>query len=561
MAQFGFVSASKLAATQKDAPVQSKTSENAPKKSEDLDSIHLEAPPPKRAKIETSAASTSNQQEVIDIDDDEDVEQGDGPKTPLKQWNWRESGRKVIKSPSHAPVIPPTSIPMKPSSSSVEITKQAPAAATGPQKPRQAALVLADRLRPTSLDEYVGHDHLVKQGNLLRTLIDNDTIPSCIFWGPPGSGKTSLANVIAHQTKCHFVKISAVSAGVAQVKEVVADAVERKKYRQHTLLFIDEIHRFNKLQQDALLPHVESGTITLIGATTENPSFECNAALLSRCRVFVLQKLTVDDLRPLLRRGVQELAAVYPHRLNPETQAPIEIEDDAIELLGGLSDGDARQALNALEMAFLATAPEKITTLAIQTAFQRTHLLYDKTGEEHYSIISALHKSMRGSDVQASLYWMARMLEGGEDPTYVARRLIRFASEDVGLADPNALTQAVSGFQAVQFIGMPECNVILAQVTAYLARAPKSNKLYEAYNAIQADIKNKPLYPVPLHLRNAPTKMMADLGFSKGYKYNPDHGYEGEIQDYLPPELKGSKWFQDDVTARTINKGSGDAIN
>lgn len=401
---------------------------------------------------------------------------------------------------------------------------------------------LADRMRPQNLREFVGQDHLVGEGKLLKKLLEGDQVPSMIFWGPPGTGKTTLAKIIANQTKSNFVEISAVGTGIPEVRKIIEKAKDdRKLYLKNTILFVDEIHRFNKAQQDAFLPHVEQGNIILIGATTENPSFEVNSALLSRCRVFVLHQLKPDEIRKILDFTLRD----EPRGLG---KFKVNIDPKVLDYLSNMVNGDARAALNALEMAVNSATKKggkmvKLEVKDIAEALQRTHLLYDKTGEEHYNIISALHKAMRGSDVNASLYWLGRMLEGGEEPLYIARRLIRFASEDVGLADPNALTQAVSAYTASHYIGMPECNVILAQAVVYLAKAPKSNKLYMAYKNVQKDIKELENLPVPLHIRNAPTELMKDLGYGKGYKYNPN--FEEEVdQDYLPDELKDKKYFE-----------------
>jgi putative ATPase len=402
---------------------------------------------------------------------------------------------------------------------------------------------LADRIRPRTLEEFAGQQHIVGTGKILRLLIEKDEVPSMIFWGPPGSGKTTLARIIAHMTKSRFVLFSAVSGGVKDIRETVKQAQEDRAYRGlRTILFVDEIHRLNKGQQDAFLPYVEDGTITLIGATTENPSFEVNAALLSRCRVFVLNALDTLDVERLLKRALTDkdfgLGGVS-----------IYLDDRTLRYLAVMTNGDARTALNALELA-IKSAPLRddgalfIDKTLVEQSLQRSHLLYDRAGEEHYNIISALHKSMRGGDADAALYWLGRMLEAGEDPLYIARRLVRFASEDVGLADPQALPQAVAAYQASHAIGMPECNVILAQCVAYLAQAPKSNALYVAYGKIQDDIKNLPNEPVPLHLRNAPTKLMKDLNYGKGYKYTPDYkNPEDAAQDYLPDKLKGKKYL------------------
>src|SRR3990167_668450 len=397
---------------------------------------------------------------------------------------------------------------------------------------RKAFAPLADRMRPASFDELVGQEDLVGLGKPLRVLVEQDKVPSMILWGPPGSGKTTLAKIIEKMTNCEFVEMSAVTSCIQEVRLVIKGAGTRLGYHgKRTILFIDEIHRFNKAQQDAFLPHVEQGTITLIGATTENQSFEVNSALLSRCKVFVLNKIGEEGIREILRRAQGALKVSIPA--------------DVMEELVVSADGDARTALNALELAVNASPKGKELTIEqLRSALQRSHLLYDKKGEEHYNIISALHKSLRGSDQNAGIYWLARMLEAGEDPLYVARRLVRFASEDVGLADPQALVQAVAAYQACHFIGMPECNVILSQCVVYLARASKSNKLYTAYQKVQKDIMELPNYPVPLLLSNAPTSLMKDLNYGKDYKYNPDYD-EDVVQDYLPEELLGRQYLED----------------
>jgi putative ATPase len=412
------------------------------------------------------------------------------------------------------------------------------------QERRRQFAPLADRMRPVTFDEVVGQSEMVKPGAVFRGMIESGNVPSMIFWGPPGSGKTTLARVLAAVSGMEFEQLSAVTAGVSEVRQIIKQAENRLDFKsRRTILFIDEIHRFNKGQQDAFLPFVENGTMILIGATTENPSFEVNSALLSRCKVFVLAKLGAEDVRSLVLRAAQDTERGFG-------KLTLEIPDEVLDEIVSVADGDARVALNTLENLVKAgqakkPAPKKIilSSVDLKSLLQRSHILYDKAGEEHYNIISALHKSLRGSDADAALYWLGRMLESGEDPLYVARRLVRFASEDVGLADPQALTQAVAGYQAAHFIGMPECNVILAQVVAYLARAPKSNALYEAYGRVQSDIRRLPNEPVPLHLRNAPTELMRDLGYGKEYKYNP--AFKDPVdQTYLPEKLKGKKYLE-----------------
>ena len=399
---------------------------------------------------------------------------------------------------------------------------------------KKASTPLADRMRPETLAGFFGQEEVVGEGKLLRQAIEADSLPSMIFWGPPGSGKTTLAFIIAKQTKSEFIRISAVTSGVKELREIIERAEGNKRLGKNTILFIDEIHRWNKSQQDALLPHIERGTMILIGATTENPSFEVRGALLSRCRVFVLTQLGADDIEKILDRALKDKVVGLG-------DLKIKIEKTAKKMLTEMANGDARVALNVLEYA--ASLSNNITTDQIKEAFQKSHLLYDKDGEEHYNIISALHKSMRGSDANAALYWLARMLEAGEDPLYVARRLVRFASEDVGLANSRALEQAVAAYQACHFIGMPECNVILAQLVVYLAKCEKSNELYVAYGEAAQDVRELGNLPVPLHIRNAPTKLMKELNYGKGYKYSPDYNYK-EKQEYLPDKLKGKKYLK-----------------
>jgi putative ATPase len=401
---------------------------------------------------------------------------------------------------------------------------------------------LADRMRPRTLAEYVGQPHLLGEGGLLRRAIEEDRLFSMIFWGPPGSGKTTLARVIAQETHSHFTSFSAVLSGVKEIRSVVDEA--RTQWRDHrvkTLLFVDEIHRFNKAQQDAFLPHVETGLITLIGATTENPSFEIIAPLLSRSRVMLLKPFSDDDLSLILKRALADdergLGALS-----------LDVEQEALSAIVWSADGDARTALNTMEAAASLIDPgpdgsRKITRRVVEEAFQKKFLLYDKGGEEHYNLISALHKSLRGSDPDAALYWLARMLAAGEDPLFIARRMVRFASEDVGNADPRALTLCVSAMQAFQFIGLPEGELALAQAAVYLATASKSNALYRGYGRVKETIGRTGTLPVPLHIRNAPTGLMKDLGYGKGYLYAHDFEDAYIPQDYLPDALKGQSYY------------------
>ncbi len=393
---------------------------------------------------------------------------------------------------------------------------------------------LADRMRPETLDNFLGQEEIVGQGRMLRQAITQDKAPSMIFWGPPGSGKTTLALIIAKQTQADFLKFSAVTSGLKDLREVIKKAQANEWQNKRTILFIDEIHRWNKIQQDALLPHVEKGLITLIGATTENPSFEVRGALLSRCRVFVLKQLAEREITVILQKAIKDKEKGLGN-------LSLKTEEGILEKISQMSNGDPRTALNVLEYA--ASLSNNITFDIVKEAFQKSYLLYDKGGDEHYNIISALHKSMRGGDADASLYWLARMLEAGEDPLYVARRLVRFASEDIGLANSRALEQAVAAYNACHFIGLPECNVALAQAVVYMAKCKKSNELYMAYGKAKKDVEDFGNLPVPLHIRNAPTKLMKDLGYGKDYKYSPNFDYQ-EQQEYLPDKLKGRKYLK-----------------
>lgn len=403
---------------------------------------------------------------------------------------------------------------------------------------------LAERLRPRTFADFVGQSDIVGEGKLLRKLIENDQLSSLIFWGPPGVGKTTLAHIVAEQTKARFMALSAVMSGKEELKKVVAEAERvQKENGQRTILFVDEIHRWNKAQQDALLPYVEKGVVTLIGATTENPSFEIIGALLSRSRVFILHSLTAEDIVSLIKRALTDTERGFG-------KYKIAIDDETIELLAELSGGDARTALNGIELAVKAKLQKadtkksvSITKDEIKEALQRTHLMFDKKGEEFYNLISALHKSMRGSDANAALYWLARMLEGGADPLYVARRVLRFASEDIGMANSEAMIQANAAYDACHKIGYPECTVHLAQAVVYCAKSAKSNLLYTAYQKAAHDAKNTSHLGVPIHLRNAPTKFMKEIGYGKDYKYNPNYDEPVE-QDYLPPELKGKNYLK-----------------
>ncbi len=411
------------------------------------------------------------------------------------------------------------------------------------ENPADRSRPLADRMRPRTLDEFVGQEHLIGPGKPLHTQIERDDTGSLIFWGPPGTGKTTLAKIIARMTKADFIEFSAVLSGIKEIKQVMADAERARQYGSRTILFIDEIHRFNKAQQDAFLPHVEKGNIRLIGATTENPSFEIISALLSRCRVYVLRPLSEEQIVLLLKRAMMDeergLGGV-------KLQAP----DEVLAKIAAYASGDARSAYNVLEVA-AALARERsgqetgaqITDEIVQDALQKRVLLYDKAGEEHYNLISALHKSVRNSDADAALYWLARMLEAGEDPLYIARRVVRMAVEDIGMADPQALPLCMAARDAVDFIGMPEGNLALAQAVVYLSLAPKSNALYTAYGAVQEDVERTTAEPVPLHLRNAPTGLMKGLGYGQGYQYA--HDVESKVADMqcLPDNLRDRAYY------------------
>lgn len=400
---------------------------------------------------------------------------------------------------------------------------------------------LAYRMRPRNLSEFVGQEHLIGNGKILKKMIESDNVSSMIFWGPPGVGKTTLARIIAHETKSDFINFSAVTSGIKEIKKVMEDADNNKKLGIKTILFVDEIHRFNKAQQDAFLPFVEKGAIVLIGATTENPSFEINNALLSRCRTFVLKELSVENILTLLKRAITDERGFG--------KSKVEIAEDDLKFIATFASGDARSALTTLDMIITNSDIDKegvihVTRENIEECLTKKTLLYDKDGEEHYNIISALHKSMRNSDPDAAVYWLARMLEAGEEPLYIARRIVRFASEDIGLADTNALNVAINVYQACHFIGMPECNVHLAEAVIYMSIAPKSNACDVAYMNACRDALNTIAEPVPLQIRNAPTKLMQNLNYGKGYKYAHDYEDKLTTMECLPPSLIGKTYYQ-----------------
>ena len=406
-----------------------------------------------------------------------------------------------------------------------------------PDQRDKGARPLADRMRPRTLDEFVGQEQILAPGKPLRMQIERDDPGSIIFWGPPGVGKTTLAQIIANITKAEFIEFSAVLSGIKEIKQVMAEAEKARQYGTRTIVFVDEIHRFNKSQQDAFLPHVEHGNIRLIGATTENPSFEIIGALLSRCRVYILKPLTEDQIVGLLKRALQDSDRGLG-KMN------VRAAEETLQQIAAYSSGDARSAYNVLEVA-VATAGQdgEITQDILKDTLQKRILLYDKSGEEHYNLISALHKSVRNSDADASLYWLGRMLESGEDPLYIARRVVRMASEDIGLASPEALNLCLSAKDAIDFLGMPEAALALAQAVAYLALAPKSNALYTAYSAVLEDVEKTAAEPVPLHIRNAPTELMKQVGYGKGYQYAHDLETKVADMDCLPDNLRGRQYY------------------
>ena len=408
---------------------------------------------------------------------------------------------------------------------------------------------LASRMRPVNLDEFVGQEHLIGKDKLLRKIIESDNVSSMIFWGPPGVGKTTLAKIIANETKSEFITFSAVTSGIKEIKKVMEEAEANKRLGVKTIVFVDEIHRFNKAQQDAFLPFVEKGSIVLIGATTENPSFEINNALLSRCRVFMLKELTSDDILVILKRAITDERGFGKEK--------VIIEDNLLNIIASYANGDARSALSALDMIVtnanvLDDGSIKVTKEIIEECLTKKTLLYDKNGEEHYNIISALHKSMRNSDPDAAIYWLARMIEAGEDPLYIARRITRFASEDIGLADTNALNVAINVYHACHFIGYPECNVHLTEAVIYMSLAPKSNACYTAYMKASVDAKKMLAEPVPLNIRNAPTKLMKDLHYGEGYQYAHDSKDKLTTMECLPPSLKGKVYYEPTMEGKEV---------
>ena len=413
---------------------------------------------------------------------------------------------------------------------------------------------LAARLRPDTLEGFVGQQHLLGEGKILRRLIENDQVSSMIFWGPPGVGKTTLATIIAHKTQAEFIDFSAVTSGIKEIRQVMQQADENRRFGGKTIVFVDEIHRFNKAQQDAFLPFVEKGSIILIGATTENPSFEVNSALLSRCKVFVLHGLEEKDILQLLHHAMASEKGFGAYQ--------VDMEEGILESIATFANGDARTALSTLEMVVLNGNTNgnhiTVTREGMEQCISKKSLLYDKKGDEHYNIISALHKSMRNSDPDAAVYWLARMLEAGEDPLYVARRIVRFASEDVGLSDPHALEMAVAAYQACHFIGMPECSVHLTQAVVHLSLAPKSNALYVAYEEAKKDALQTLAEPVPLHIRNAPTRLMQELEFGKGYQYAHDTKEKVTGMECLPDSLQGKSYYR--PTAEGLEKRYQDRL-
>lgn len=469
-----------------------------------------------------------------------DVSKKDSPAAPPQRMA-PLFAPKVAAAPAPPPVYKPSTFNSQ--KRTIESTSSFNTTTAPKKKKIDAAaesMPLAAKVRPDSLVDFVGQEELLGPDGILKKLIDSDRIPSMMLWGPPGCGKTTIARIISKMTKSRFIELSATSHGAADVRKAFDDAKGHLVLTgQKTIVFIDEIHRFTKAQQDLFLPYVESGTIHLVGATTENPSFKVNSALLSRCKVFVLQRLDEHQIEAILTRGLQKWRG-----LDDDDVVDTSKDKDALKQLAVYSDGDARTALNTLEIA-VSLLPSKESPLEVDTvkgAFQKSHLLYDRNGDQHYDIISALHKSIRGSDADAALYWLGRMLEAGEDPLYIARRLVRCASEDIGLADNTALPLAMSAYHACEKIGMPECDTVLAHLVVHLAETKKSVRSYKAYNLVKQTIRQNPGYPVPMHIRNAPTKLMKDLGYGKGYKYNPDYN-EPVDQSYLPEEMKNVRFL------------------